>query len=210
MNLDTTDHDTTDHGATRWTRRLLPALPLIVALVGLVVLFTRGTDSTSDDRPPTVDLDAVSTERLETILDTSRDDPAFADEIPGVLLVIAERYFTDGEYDQAFSRYAEVLEHPRARRPQFAVALSRVAWIGWLSTGDTATALASVDEALAIAPDNSETYYIKGQILWCGAGDTEAAVELFNTVLRAPDLPAAVRTQVSDDLEAVEAGLPCR
>lgn len=197
-------------GARTWTKWLLPVIPLIVAVVGFIVIIGRDGDPASVDGPPTVDLDAVSTERLESILATSRDDPAFADEIPGVLLVLAERYFGDGDYEQAFAAYAEILDNPRARRPQFAIALSRVAWIGWLSTGDTAAALASVDEALALAPDNSETYYIKGQILWCGAGDKTSAVELFTTVLGAPDLPEEVRTQVTEDLQAAEAGEDCR
>lgn len=197
-------------GARTWTKWLLPVIPLIVAVVGFIVIIGRDGDPASVDGPPTVDLDAVSTERLESILATSRDDPAFADEIPGVLLVLAERYFGDGDYEQAFAAYAEILDNPRARRPQFAIALSRVAWIGWLSTGDTAAALASVDEALALAPDNSETYYIKGQILWCGSGDSTSAVELFTTVLGAPDLPEEVRTQVTEDLQAAEAGEDCR
>ena len=191
-------------------RRLLPVVPLIVALVGFVLFVTRDGDPSSVDEPFTVDIAEVPTERLEGILDEARDDPAFAEEIPGILLVLAERHLTDGDYDQAFGRYAEVLENPRARPPQFAVALSRVAWIGWLSTGDAEAALTSIDEALAIAPDNSETYYIKGQILWCGVGDTAGAVDLFRTVLRAPDLPEEIRAQVTGDLEAAEAGEACR
>lgn len=193
-----------------WARRLVPVLPLIVAVIGFAVLLND--DSTPDevDTPFTVDIATVPTERLEGILESARTDPAFADEIAGILLILAERHFTDGDYESAFGRYAEVLENPTTRRPQFAVALSRVAWIGWLSTGDTTAALASLDESLRLAPDNSETYYIKGQILWCGAKDSAAAIELFRAVLRAPDLPDEVRAQIAGDLRAAESGESCR
>lgn len=194
----------------KWVWRLLPIIPVGIAALGFAFFVNRDPDPVTMEEPPALDIAEVPSSRLERILATSADDPAFADEIPGILLVLAERHLTDGNYDLAFGRYAEVLEHPRSRRPQFAVALSRVAWIGWLSTGDTASALNSIDEALSIAPDNSETYYIKGQILWCGAGDNAGAVDLFRSVLRAPDLPDAVHSQVVDDLEAAESGLPCR
>ena len=194
----------------KWFWRLLPIIPVGIAAIAFVVFVYQEPNQVAVEAPPALDITEVPSSRLERILATSGDDPAFAEEIPGILLVLAERHFTDGNYDLAFGRYAEVLEHPRSRRPQFAVALSRVAWIGWLSTGDTDGALASIDEALSIAPDNSETYYIKGQILWCGEGDNAGAVALFRRVLQAPDLPDAVHSQVVDDLEAAEAGQPCR
>lgn len=198
--------------ATRtWTRRLLPIVPVVVAGVVFVVLLQRESPSVTDRSDVTqVDVDEISTAELEELLSTYRDDAEFTDEIPGVQLVLAERYFTDGAYDRAFALYAGIVEHPATRPKQFAVSLSRLAWIGWLSNADTGQALSTLDQSLRIDPANAETVYIKGQILWCGAGDATEAIALFETVLRAPDLPDEVRAQVTGDLDAARSGTPCR
>lgn len=192
---------------------LAPVVPVVVAVIGFFVFL-------ADDQPAAtpvlesepgglVSMDDVSDDELEGLLDTYRNDPAFADEIPGVTLLLAERYFMVAAYDRAFALYAEVIENTNARPKQFAMALSRISWIGWLTNGDTAAALTNLDRALSIDPDNAETVYIKGQILWCGAGRTDAAIQLFDQVLSAPDLTDEVRSQVSDDLAAARANQPC-
>jgi hypothetical protein len=193
-----------------WRLLILPLITLAVVGAGWYVQTSKGSEQTAPFDPSQIDIALVPTERLEAILDTSRDDPAFQDEIPGVMLVLAERHFTNSEYGRAFDLYTDILEHPRARRAQYALSLSRVAWIGWLSTGDTLSALATVDQSLRIVPDNSETYYIKAQILWCGEVDTAQAITLFRTVLRAEDLTDQVRAQVTGDLDAAVAGESCR
>jgi tetratricopeptide (TPR) repeat protein len=193
-----------------WSRRLLPVVPVAAAIVVFVVLLQRDEPTPDPITLQQIDIATIATDDLESLIDTYVDDPEFADEIPGVQLILAERYFTEGAYDLAFELYAEVLERPETSPEQFAVSLSRVAWIAWLSNGDTLTALSTLDQSLRIDPTNAETSYIKGQILWCGAGETTEAIELFETVLRAPDLPDEVRDQVTDDLDAAVAGVPCR
>lgn len=193
-----------------WARWALPLVPVVAA----VVVFTVVLRQDQPEAPPVtldqIDIDEVSTETLESLVATYADDPEFADEMPGIELVLAERHFTTGAYDRAFELYAGIIEDPQTRSEQFAVSLSRLGWIAWLTTGDSVTALQTVDQALRVDPTNAETSYIKGQILWCGIGDHEAAVELFETVLRAPDLPDDVRLQVDGDLEAAAAGTDCR
>lgn len=192
---------------------LAPVVPVVVTVIGFFMFL-------ADDRPDAspvvesesggvVSMDDVPNEELEKLLDTYRTDPTFADEIPGVTLLLAERYFTVAAYDRAFSLYAEVIENSNARPKQFALALSRISWIGWLTNGDSAAALTNLDRALSIDPDNAETVYIKAQILWCGADQTESAIELFDRVLASPDLTDEVRAQVSDDLAAARADQAC-
>lgn len=198
--------------ARSWLFAMLPVVPLLAA-GGYALVSTSG--STAAVAPSTapvelVDLSTVSTQRLETILDNVRNRPEAADDVPGIALVLAERHFTDSAYDRAFALYAEVIEHPRTTPPQFALSLSRVAWLAWLTNGDAGAALTTIDQSLSIDPDNAETYYIKGQILWCGADDRVAAIELFETVLEAPDLTAEVRAQVEGDLQAAMDGESCR
>lgn len=191
----------------------LPVVPIVLAMIGFVVFLT---DEAPDSSPAAVDapgvtrtMEDVSDQELQDLLDTYRGDPNFADEIPGVTLLLAERYFTVAAYDKAFALYAEVIENDNTRPRQFAVALSRISWIAWLTNGDTSAALTNLERALSIDPDNAETVYIKGQILWCGAGDVEAAIELFDQVLSATDLTDEVRAQVSADVVAARAGDTC-
>lgn len=194
---------------------VLPLVPLVLAAIGFVVFLNQDSPETSNSADGTtaaveqLSFDDVSDEQLEDLLDSYRDDPTFADQIPGVTLLLAERYFTVSAYDRAFPLYAEVIENSRTRPKQFALSLSRIAWIGWLSNGDTAAALTNLDRSLSIDPNNAETTYIKAQILWCGAGQTEAAIELFAKVLNAPDLTDDIRTQVYGDLDAARSGATC-
>jgi tetratricopeptide (TPR) repeat protein len=189
---------------------VIAGLTVAVMAAGLYVQSSRGEVDPAPFDASQIDIGLVPTDRLEAILDTSREDPAFQDEIPGVMLVLAERHFANSDYGRAFDLYTEIISHPRARRAQYALSLSRVAWIGWLSTGDTASALATVDQSLRIDPSNSETYYIKAQILWCGEVDTEEAIALFQTVLRADDLTEEIRAQVTGDLKTASSGQSCR
>ena len=193
-----------------WARLgLLLAPVMVTAVVAFLVVLQRDPPLPEPITPDQVDVAAVSTETLESVIDTYRDDPNFADEMPGVRLVLAERYFSESSYDRAFGLYAEIIQDPQTRPAQLAVSLSRLAWIGWLTNGDTEAALKTLDESLQVDPSNAETIYIKGQILWCGAGDADGAGELFETVLDATDLPGEVREQVAGDLEAASTGAAC-
>lgn len=198
-------------------RMLFVALQVAVVVAATAFLVVRlSGDDAGDDTvaaaatPESVDIDAVSTETLESLVATYRDDPQFADQMPGVALVLAERHFGEQAYDRAFELYAEIVADDRTQPQQFAVALARIAWIAWLGDQDTDAALARIDESLRIDPTNAETIYIKGQMLWCGAGDAPAAVELFEQVLSAPDLTDEVRAQVTADLDVAATGAACR
>ncbi|MEZ5250141.1 MAG: hypothetical protein R2713_13300 [Ilumatobacteraceae bacterium] len=199
-------------------RLLFIAVQVVVVITAIAFLVVRLTgDDTAGDAaataaktPDSVDIDSVSTETLESLVATYRDDPQFADQMPGVALVLAERHFGEQAYDRAFELYAEIVADDRTQPRQFAVALARIAWIAWLGDQDTDAALARIDESLRIDPANAETIYIKGQMLWCGAGDAPAAVELFEQVLSAPDLTDEVRAQVTADLDVAATGAACR
>lgn len=193
-----------------WARHALLAVPIAVALIAFLVVLNRDQPTVEPTLPDPVDIASVSTETLESLVATYRDDPRFAEQMPGIELVLAERHFTDGAYDRAFELYAGIVEDRETQPAQFAVSLSRIAWIGWLSNGDTDAALTLLDQSLGVAPTNTETTYIKGQILWCGAGDAAAAADLFRAVLEADDLTADVRSQVSGDLEVAATGAACR
>ena len=212
------DHDTAVHDAgerstprrRRWVMLLIPVVPIAVAVGGFVVLFNQSPPETDLAAVMEFAIDEVSTTRLEAVIADARDDPAFAQELPGITLVLAERYFTNGAYDRAFQLYAETIEYPETRPQQAAVSLSRIAWIAWLSTGDAQTALQTIDQSLQLDPGNAESAYIKGQILWCGLEDLPGAIRQFQMVIAAGDLTDEVLAQVRGDLEAAMAGQACR
>jgi tetratricopeptide (TPR) repeat protein len=213
---DTATDTTTDvQEPTFWrsrTGRLLIVAQVVavvaVAVVFVVLLRDEPADPNADVE--TLDVAGIPTEMLESLVVEYENDPTFADQMPGIELVLADRHFTDGAYDRAFEIYAGILEDPNTEEAQYAVALSRVGWIAFVSTGNADAALQTIERSLDIDPANSETLYIKGQIMWCGAGDAITAIDLFEAVLQAEDLPDEVRAQVTDDLEVARQGTPCR
>lgn len=201
-----------DQGRRGRLSRLLPALPVLPVLVGImafVIYLTAAGDPPVDPPVEQVDVDNASTEQLAGVLTSLRAADPDSEEVPGVALVLAERHFTAGAYDDAFALYAEIVEHPATSPRRFAVALSRIGWIAWRTTGDARAALTTLDQALSVDPANSEAYYIRGQILWCGLDDPAAATGELQRVLTAGDLTPAVRAQVTGDLEAIAAGETC-
>lgn len=189
--------------------RLLPVVPFVIAIAYGITTLSDDEGVPASSEVSTLDLSTVSTARLESLLTSLQDDPAAEAEVPSVALLLAERHFGTSAYDRAFELYALVIGHPSTEARQFALSLSRIAWIAWMANGDAERALATLDESLSVDPTNSETYYIKAQVLWCGLGDTETAIELLETVLAARDLTAEVRAQVTSDLAAVRAGETC-
>jgi hypothetical protein len=84
-----------------------------------------------------------------------------------------------------------------------------VGWIVWVLNGETDLALETLDRSLDIEPADPEALYVKGQILWCGAGDPVTAATLFEQVLDTSGLPDEVVAQVEVDLELTSAGESC-
>jgi tetratricopeptide (TPR) repeat protein len=188
---------------------LLPVLPVVAGVAAFAFYLTRDDPPPDETAVAEVDVTDVPTERLDGVLASLRAADPDSEQVPGVALVLAERYFSAGSYDRAFELYAEIVEHPATASRQFAVALSRIGWIAWRTTGDAEAALTTLDQALSVDPANSEAYYIRGQILWCGLGDPSGAVVEFERVLTASDLTPAVEAQVAGDLDAIAAGETC-
>lgn len=156
-----------------------------------------------------VDLENVSNETMEAVIESYRDDPAVADQLPLMEFRLAERYFQDQDYLASFPHYRNVIENPNTPSDRVQVSLTRVGWLVWILNGETELALTTLDQALSIDPAASETLYVKGQILWCGAGRPDEAVDLFEQVLANPELDPSVVDQVRTDVELASAGEAC-
>ncbi|MGQ9865738.1 MAG: Sll0314/Alr1548 family TPR repeat-containing protein [Pseudanabaenaceae cyanobacterium] len=81
--------------------------------------------------------------------------------------------------------------------------------LGYRDARRTAEALEAVDRAIALAPDNPELLYLKGQILWQQGGDLTAAQELYRTAAAKADmLVPAIATQLRNECANIT-GSPC-
>ncbi len=155
------------------------------------------------------DLDTVTNEQMEAVIGAYEQDPAVADQIPNMRFRLAERYFAEGAFDQAFDHYDEIIRSTRAGADIIGVSLTRVAWMVWLQQEEPTLALELIDRSLDLLPANPEALYVKGQLLWCGAGDAAAAIPLFEEVIDSGSLPPEVMEQIQSDLAAASAGESC-
>lgn len=202
--------DSSTDPEVRPPRRLAPLLLLGAAFAGIVVTAgfflqdrqgtTSGVADISDQ-----DLSDVSNETMEAVIAANAEHP----DVDGMRLALAERYFTGGDYRSAFTHYLAVAESENADEQQVVASLVRLGWMAWAGNSEVDAALGLFDQALAIEPDSATALYLKGQVLWCGAGDTETAEDLFTAVLDDPDLTNTARTDVSADLDALRSGASC-
>ena len=192
------------------TRLVIGGVVLILAFAGIVVVAANSLQ----DRPAAAagaadidqqDLSEVSNETMEAVVAANAEDP----QINGMRLALAERYFDEGDYRSAFPHYLVVAEDPNATGAEAITALVRLGWMAYEGNGEVETATRLIDEALAIDPESSVARYVQARVLWCGAGETEQAVETFEDLLADPDLVAETRARIETDLALASQGGGC-
>ena len=151
------------------------------------------------------DLDEVSNETMEAVVAANLDNP----QINGMRLALAERYYEESDYRSAFPHYLAVAESPDATDDEAAAALIRLGWMAYDGNGEVDTAIRLLDQALAIQPGAPVGLYLKGRVQWCGAGDAEAAISLFEEVLENSSLPDESRAEIEADLARARSGEGC-
>jgi cytochrome c-type biogenesis protein CcmH len=151
------------------------------------------------------DLEDVSNETMEAVIAANLDNP----QINGMRLALAERYYEEGDYRSAFPHYLAVAESGEATDTEAAAALIRLGWMAYEGNGEVDTAIRLLDQALAIEPGAPVALYFKGRVQWCGAGNAEAAISLFEEVLENPALPEESRSEIEADLDLAHSGAAC-
>jgi cytochrome c-type biogenesis protein CcmH len=198
-------------GRTTRQRRLVPLLILGAAFAGVVV--AAGSFLQEREGPASgvaalgeEDLSEVSNETMEAVIAANVGHP----EVDGMRLAVAERYYEEGDYRSAFPHYLSVAESGTATDSQAVAALIRLGWMAWEGNAEVDAAVGLLDQALAIDGDSTTARYLKAQVLWCGADQTEEAVALLEEVLSDPDLAADSRPFVQADLETMMSGGSCQ
>jgi cytochrome c-type biogenesis protein CcmH len=148
------------------------------------------------------DLSEVSNETMEAVV-------AANPEILGMRLALAERYFEVGDYRSAFPHYLAVAEDPDATGGEAITALVRLSWMAFDGNGEVETATNLVDQALAIDPQSTVALYVRARVRWCGAGETEEAIEIFEGLLTDPSLDSDTEARIESDLESARDGGGC-
>ena len=191
-------------------RRLAPllalaaAFALIVVVAGFFLQDREGPASGVADLAGQ-DLDDVSNETMEAVIAANVDHL----QVDGMRLALAERYYEEGAFSDAFPHYLAVAQSANATQPQAVTALIRLGWMAWQGNGEAETAVELLDQALAIDATSDTARYLKAQVLWCGIGDLDRAEVLLEDVLSDPEIDAEVRDVVGADLEAVRSGEAC-
>jgi len=192
------------------TRLLTGGVVLILAFAGIVVVASNSLQ----DRPAEAagaaalegqDLSEVSNETMEAVVAANADNP----EVNGMRLALAERYFEVGDYRSAFPHYLLVAEDPEATAGEAVTALVRLGWMAYDGNGEVETATRLVDEALAIDPRSTVALYVRARLRWCGAGETDQAIETFEGLLTDPGLDPETAAGIEADLELARDGGEC-
>jgi cytochrome c-type biogenesis protein CcmH len=191
-------------------RIAIGALVLLLAGAGAVAAVGQFRQARGEDDLFTgiaggeVDPDAISNETLEAVIAANLDNP----EIGGMRLALANRYFEERNYQQAFPHYQAVLDG--APTPiQAAEAYTRLGWMVYDGNGEVDLGISLIDNALQIAPGDPFALYLKGRVLWCGQNDNAGAAALFTEVLASSAIDEEVRAQVEADLAGASSGASC-
>ena len=192
-------------------RMLVGGLILIGAFAGIVAaagFFLQDDPDGASTGIPELEgreLEDVSSETMEAVIAANPANP----QISGMRLALAERYYSEGEYGAAFPHYLAIAESVSSSEPQLLTAFIRLGWMAWEGNREIDAALGMFDQALQIDPGFSTALYLKGRVLWCGAGDRQQAEALLEQVLSQPDLPEESSGVVEEDLAAIRNGESC-
>lgn len=204
------DPDRRDATSGPSSRVLIGGLGILAGVAAVIVVAAAliQEPATANEGAAEVDgtnLENASNETMEAVIAANLEHP----EIDGMRIALAERYFEAGDYRAAFPHYLAVAESGTASDAQVTTALVRLGWMAYDGNGEVATAVTLFDEALAISPGSHVALYLKGQVLWCGAGRLAEAGDLFRQILDDPATSEETRDQVEQDLESVNAGEAC-
>ena len=145
------------------------------------------------------DLASISNEAMIEVIRANDGSP----QINAMKLALAERYFEEGAYPDAFAWFQEVLDGNPAP-PEASEALARMGWMVYAS-GETAVAEDTIGQALALDPNNGEALLFLG-LLYLETDRPSQALDALGEVAARDDLTDEIRQLVETALAQAGAG----
>ena len=183
--------------------RLLAVGFVLIAVIGVGLWLvsntgsdTAGVEGVAEDvvSGDAVSLADVTNEEMEAVVAQNPD-------IAPMRLALAERYFVEGDFQNALRHYMYVLETMGVKDP---TALANVGWMTYLS-GVPDVAESFVEESLAVQPDGGIAFWYLAAIRFDGLNDPAGAIEPLQSLLAYEELPDEIRTNAEEMLAAAEA-----
>jgi len=141
-----------------------------------------------------MNLDDVTNEQMEEVVAANPD-------IAPMRLALAERYFVDGDFQNALRHYMYVLDTLGVKDP---TALANVGWMTYLSdVPDVAERF--VEESLEVQPDGGIAFWYLASIRYYGLDDPAGAIEPLQKLLEYDELPDEIRAAAESLLADAEA-----
>ena len=198
-----------DEEPTRGSRTLLGIGVSAVVLVGVAFALgsfleprAAGSPITGQFEAPT-DIEEISDETLALTIAAFEDDPDVSNQqLNGMRLALAERYFEAGDYRPATEEFTTVLE-AEPTPAQASEALGRLGWILYVN-GETSAAEEAFTQALDTFDGNGEARYFYALALMEEDRGPEAA-PLLEALLDDPSVPDELRPEILTMLEAARA-----
>lgn len=204
-----TDDTTAPVPSTTATRTVVGVGVAALILVGAAFAIgsfleprAEGTPVSGDLVAPS-DMDAISDETLAATIASFEDDPQVPpQQLNGMRLALAERYFEDGDYRSATTVFQDVLEgDPTAA--QASEALGRLGWVLFVN-GEVEAAEGAFGRALDQYDANGEARYFYALMLLELERGGEA-VPLLEALAEDPSVPEELRPEIEAMLESARA-----
>ena len=180
--LEQLDADEEVNPAEPRSRTRLAAGAAILALTIVIITFAASraainrdggfiTGSGAETEGP-VDLDEISNEQMVAVIEANADLP----QVNAMRLALAERYFEDQQYSEAFGWFEEVLQS-NPTDYEASEALARTAWMVHAS-GESEVAIGTLERALLLNYENVEAQLFRGLIYLQTGRAAEAIADL--------------------------------
>ena len=184
-------------------RAVTGSLALVVVMTVAVVWIANASSPDPEPTSPLAPGALVGGNGTDQLNDASVDElAAIVDADPGSVaarLILADRYLELGENQLALEHYL-LITAADPGPAEDSRASGRVGYLAYI-TGQNEAARDFLESAVALDPENIEAKLFLGVVLLYGFDDATAALPLLEEVAALPDLPDAVRTEVTTALQ---------
>lgn len=201
---ETTIEDPPPASARSWRRALVGTVLVAAAVAAISVTVIQsaterdgGFITGSGAEGTGVDLDSISNETMAEVIAANLGNP----QINQMRLALAGRYFDEGNQQEAFRWYDEVLQNEPAAA-EASQALGRIGWLVHIS-GDSDLAEQTLQRALELVPDNVDARFFLGRV-YADSGRLADAEATWLIIVNDASLSDDIRDVARTAIEALD------